>query len=98
MPSNLCDSLPKMLPGVVCTQWVRCGRAHCRCNEGWPHGPYHYRFWREGGKLRKAYIRPTDLDDVQAQCKARQAYRRELAASWQQWRQLTALVKEVEKP
>src|SRR5262245_7945046 len=93
MANDLCESLPKMLPGVVCEQWTRCGRGNCRCVSGRPHGPYHYRFWREGGKLRKAYVRRADVDHVRAQCRARQANRRALAAAWQQWRQLNALVK-----
>jgi transcriptional regulator with XRE-family HTH domain len=25
------------------------------------HGPYHYRFWREGGRLRKQYVKPAEL-------------------------------------
>ena len=60
-PTEIPDPLPKTLPGVVRPQWVRCGRPGCRCARGRPHGPYFYRFWREGGRLRKAYVRPADL-------------------------------------
>ena len=56
--------LPKTLAGIVCQQWVRCGRTRCRCGRGELHGPYHYRFWREGGRLRKAYVRPAELEQV----------------------------------
>ena len=51
MQTDNAKMLHKMLPGVVCPQWVRCGRPNCRCSKGQPHGPYFYRFWREGGKL-----------------------------------------------
>ncbi len=32
------------------------------------HGPYFYRFWREGGRLRKAYVKPADVTMVWAAC------------------------------
>lgn len=35
---------------------VRCGKAACACREGRLHGPYVYKYWREGGRLRKAYV------------------------------------------
>jgi hypothetical protein len=91
------DLLPKTLPGAVCVQWVRCGRPGCRCSRGQPHGPYYYRFWREGGRLRKVYVRPADLEEVRAQCEARRQARRELQRAWDIWRQLLAAVREVEQ-
>jgi hypothetical protein len=86
-----------MLSGVVRPQWVRCGRPGCHCARGRPHGPYHYRFWREGARLRKAYVRPADLEGVRAACEARRAARRQLRVGWQQWRQLRDLLREVEQ-
>jgi hypothetical protein len=90
------ETLPKPLPGVVCPQWVRCGRPTCRCARGELHGPYHYRFWREGGRLRKAYVRPAELEEVLARCEARRQARLELRAGWETWRNLLAAVREVE--
>ena len=89
-------TLPKTLPGVVCAQRVRCGKPGCRCASGQGHLAY-YRFWREGGRLRKRYVRCADLAAVRAACEARRADRRELAEGWQQWRQLVAVVREVSK-
>jgi hypothetical protein len=45
------NSLPKIepLPGAVCIQWKRCGKANCKCSNGMLHGPYYYRFWYAGG-------------------------------------------------
>jgi hypothetical protein len=91
------NPLPKILPGVVRPQWVRCGRPGCRCARGQPHGPYFYRLWREGGRLRKAYVRPADLAAVRAGCEARRQLRRELGAGWAAWRQLRDLLREVEQ-
>ena len=89
------EPLPKMLPGVVCAQWVRCGKPGCRCARGQGHLAY-YRFWREGGRLRKCYVRRAELESVRAACAARQRERRELVEYWQQWRQLVSVVREVE--
>ena len=90
------DPLPKTLAGAVCIQWVPCGRAGCRCSRGQLHGPYYYRFWREGGRLRKEYVRLTELEEVRAQCEARRRARHELRQAWDTWRQLLAAVREVE--
>jgi hypothetical protein len=97
MQMNSPEMLPKTLPGVVCPQWVQCGRPGCRCSRGELHGPYFYRFWREGGRLRKAYVKASELDEVRARCKARQQFRRELQAAWSDWRQLAAFLKETEE-
>jgi hypothetical protein len=91
-------TLPKTpLPGVLCPQWVRCGKRGCRCAAGQLHGPYHYRLWREGGRLRKSYVRPSDLEQVRERCEARRQVRRELQAAWQAFRQLIADIRELER-
>lgn len=95
--AKLPETLPKTLPGVVRPQWVRCGRPNCRCASGRLHGPYHYRFWRERGRLRKEYVPLSRLDGVRAACEARRQQRRELAACLEEWRQLLALVREAER-
>jgi hypothetical protein len=90
------DPLPKTLFGVVCAQWVRCGKPSCHCARGQGHLA-HYRFWRENGRLRKQYVRRGDLAAVQAACEARRRERREIAEAWQQWRKLVVVVQEVLK-
>jgi hypothetical protein len=72
------------LPGAVCAQYVRCGRANCRCATGMLHGPYYYRFVRIDGRLCKRYIRRADLPEVCARTAAHRRERRQLAC----WRQL----------
>src|SRR5947209_19384342 len=92
------EALPKMLPGVVCLQWVRCGRPGCRCARGQLHGPYAYHFTRENGRLRKRYVRSADLERVRAACQARQKQRKELA-EWQGCcEQLVGQLREVREP
>ena len=91
------ETLLKMLVGVVLPQLVRCGRPNCRCARGELHGPYFYRFWREGNRLRKAYVRPADLEQVRARCEARRQAHRELRAAWATWRELLTAVREVEE-
>lgn len=35
---------------------VKCGKKTCRCAKGDLHGPYTYKYWKEDGRLRKAYV------------------------------------------
>lgn len=38
-------------------QYRKCGKPSCStCREGRGHGPYEYAFWREGSRLRSAYV------------------------------------------
>jgi hypothetical protein len=90
------ESLPNVLPGTVCRQWVRCGRPDCHCAHGQLHGPYHYRLWREGGRLRKQYVRPRDLARVVAACEARRQLRRDVEAGWEEFRGMLDTVRQLE--
>lgn len=89
------------LPGTVCARLVRCGRHNCRCAAGELHGPYHYRYWREAGRLRCQYVPKMDVASVSAACqRRRQEERRQrhlAAVCHDAWCDLTALVKEVER-
>lgn len=62
------EVLPGELKGSLHAEYVRCGKANCRCASGREddrHGPYWYRYWRdEDGTLRKAYVSRKDLDRV----------------------------------
>ena len=86
------ETLPKTLPGVVCAQWVRCGKTGCRCARGQRHLA-DCRFWREDGRVRKQYIRRTDVPGVRACCQARQAFAEEMKATWAQWRQMVTTLR-----
>ena len=66
---------PELLRGVICVQWVRCGKPTCRCARGELHGPYHYRFYWEGGRRRKTYIRKAELERAQRACEANREVR-----------------------
>ena len=81
METNTLESLPKMLPGSVHVQWVRCGKKACRCQDGHRHGPYYYWYSREGDRVRKRYLKPGQVDEVRARCEARQEYHRTLDES-----------------
>ena len=52
------------LPGCLSATYQRCGKPTCRCSHGQRHGPYWSRFWREGGRRRRAYVRPSDVASV----------------------------------
>jgi len=65
--------IPEKLAGTVQPQFVRCGKANCRCANGELHGPYFYRFWRDSyGRLRKQYVRKADVEAVRTACQAAQ--------------------------
>ena len=90
------------LPGVVLPQWVRCGKPSCRCASGTDlHGPYYYRFWREGGRLRKRYVPRARLEETSAACERRRAEVRRARDSTRGVRSLLsdfrALAREVER-
>lgn len=34
-------------------KWIRCGKSACK---SCPHGPYWYRFWRDGSSTRCEYV------------------------------------------
>lgn len=62
-------SLPKIspmqgLPGSLHEQYVRCGKAGCRCGRGELHGPYLYRFgWDyRAGRVWKEYVRKAEVE------------------------------------
>jgi hypothetical protein len=78
---KMSETLPKMLPGVVCAQMVRCGKPNCKCARGELHGPYHFRFWRDDGRLRKQYVKAADLAAVQAACELRRKEQKAMRAS-----------------
>ena len=64
--------------GSVVVHWVRCGKPWCRCATGGPrHGPYYLRYWREGGRRRKEYIRLDAAEPRRAACEARRSRERE---------------------
>ena len=52
--------------GSLSATLQRCGKAACRCARGDLHGPYWSLFWREGGRRRRRYVRPADLERVRA--------------------------------
>jgi hypothetical protein len=88
--------LPKTLPAALCTQYVRCGKPACRCARGQLHGPYFYCFWREEGKLKKAYVRIADVDRVREVCQANRHARQLLHFDFDLWRSLQLELREVE--
>ncbi len=72
-------ALPKSLPGAVVAQYRTAG--------GKTYGPYWFRIWREGGRLKKAYVRRGDLDATRAACERGRESRRSLAKARAQVRE-----------
>ena len=91
------ELLPKILPGTVCAQWVRCGKPGCKCARGELHGPYYYRFWREDGRLRKAYVPRDKLDATRAACEAHRRQKQAAKESLVFLREARALARRAEQ-
>lgn len=60
---------------ALTTQFTRCGKAACRCNDGRLHGPYAVLRWREGGHQRRRYVKLADIERVRAVVERRRAER-----------------------
>lgn len=74
--ATVATELPETLPntrygvlGSVCEQW--------RERNGKRYGPYYCLMWREGGRLRKRYLKLEEVDVVWASCDERRATERE---------------------
>lgn len=81
--------LPKIMPGTVHAQYVRCGKDNCRCAKGELHGAYYYHFVRVGGRLRKRYLKASEVEQMQIACGSRQIEKRkQIEKSEKQWSKL----------
>jgi hypothetical protein len=88
--------LPKTLleigNGGLYIQAVRCGKKTCRCATGDLHTGYHYFLFREGGRLRKRYVRKAEVAEFEALVKSataqRRAYRESLRMSKRRFTEL----------
>jgi hypothetical protein len=93
--------LPKMMPGTVCRQMIRCGKPNCKCARGQLHGAYYYHFVRVGGRLRKRYLKLDEVEAVKAACHARRADERarrsETRQAHQSVRELIARLRQIQR-
>lgn len=93
MRTKTAKPLPNTLPGAVCAQW--------RERDGKRYGPYYFRFWREGGRLHKQYVKRSEVDAVWAACQRHReevaARRRNHAELMQRLREFKATCREVER-
>lgn len=71
--------LPKIAAhgGSVHRQFVRCGKSSCKCARGELHGAYYYYFIRVNGRLKKRYLKPHQVEEIQSACLARRKSQRE---------------------
>ena len=91
-----------MYRGTVHMQFVRCGKQNCKCRtQGELHGPYYYHFYRIGGRLRKGYIKPEEVEDHRRACLARQqrvkAAREEALEPWLLLREINSDLKNLKE-
>lgn len=84
--------LPKILSGTVHVQYVRCGKTNCKCSRGELHGAYYYHFVRVDGKLKKRYLKASEVKSTQQACLARQQHQKNYLSTtrltWKRLRQI----------
>ena len=83
-------TVPKILPGRVRSERVRCGRANCKCARGELHGPYFYRYAWADGRRAKLYVRPADAEAVRRACEAHRKLRAEMSAGRAEYKSVLA--------
>ncbi len=95
------NSLPKMMLGSVHAQYVRCGRASCKCARGELHGTYHYLFTRVNGKVTKRYLKADEVEQVRVACLAwreeEKARREKSRETWRHLREVNARLRDAVK-
>ncbi len=101
MKNKTANPLPKTMPGSVHQQYVRCGKATCKCARGELHGAYYYHFVRIGGKLTKRYLKPHEVEQMQTACltwrREQKARRAQLSETWRRLREMNARLRDVAK-
>lgn len=86
------NPLPKMMPGSVHAQYVRCGKPSCKCARGELHGAYYYHFVRVDGNRTKRYLKTHEVAQMRAACLARIKEEKTMRAnSRETWRRLREL-------
>lgn len=96
MKTETQKALPKKLPGSVQKQFVKCGKPTCRCSRGQLHGAYYYHFVLVNGRLRKRYLKPSEVKDTQTACAAYQEQRKQQIRSNREfWSSLRTLREEL---
>ena len=98
--AKLLPQIGSSMLGTVHIQYRRCGRPNCHCRDGERH-PAYYLFWRQRGRLRKRYLKASEVEDVRDACTYRRLSvslrRGDFQAARERWRALTAGVRGVER-
>ena len=95
--------LPKIAAqgGTVHRQFVRCGKASCKCVRGELHGAYYYHFVRVSGKLKKRYLKAHEVEQMQNACSTRReekrARRTQSSQNWQLIREINGRLRDILK-
>lgn len=62
--------------GILIFKYVKCGKQGCRCQNGFPHGPYIYRQYYEDGKKKQKYVSKKQAEKIAAEVEENQRYKR----------------------
>ena|SRR5450631_2225451 len=87
----------EILKGEICEQYIACNKSNCRCQNGDLHGPYYYRVWREGTKVKRQYVRAVELQTVREGCDRFRSIRSHLKESNRRLLDLSGKIKKHSK-
>lgn len=61
------------LKGTIVLKYIKCGKAGCKCLQGYKHGPYpHIQFYNESKKLTTLYIKKSMVETYDKKIKDNQ--------------------------
>ena len=88
-----------MHSGAVVASYKRCGKPNCRCASGSLHGPYWYLVQRYGGRVKKTYLRPENVEAARSACQEWRSFQALLLAqrreTMQMYRQMRQIIRDV---
>jgi hypothetical protein len=91
-------TLPKILCGTVHREFKKCGKSNCKCARGELHGAYYYHFVRVDRKLKKRYLKASEVEQVKIACLGRREKEKEQRthqrAAWKHLREIREEIRE----
>ena len=80
----------KQMAVWITKQYTYCKKGNCKCTKGYPHGPFHYLFFRQGDKVVHRYIPKDKLSKIEGLANTYKIYNEKLA-------RLNKINKEIDK-
>lgn len=90
-------STRSQMPVWISSQYTYCKKGNCKCTQGHPHGPFHYLFFKAGGKVQHRYIPKKKLKQIQELISTYKSYQERMAVWNKVHKQLDMLFRKHQK-